>query len=167
MLVFSIQTCETNEPTQAAEGDLSALVINEFLASNDSTNLDDFGEPDDWVELYNGTNEIVDVGGMYITDDPMDLNPWMIPETASHETTIPPKGFLLLWCDKDPEQGVTHVDIKLAASGEHIVLLEKDMATVIDSIQYGTMTTDISYGRVTDGSDHWTLFSTPTPGVSN
>ncbi len=167
LLLFNLIACETKEPTTPDGGDLGALVINEFLASNDSTNLDEFDESDDWVELYNGTSDIMDVGGMYITDDPLDLNPWMIPETDPSETSIPPKGFLLLWCDKDPEQGVRHVDIKLSARGEHIILLGKDMATIIDSIQFGTMTTDISYGRETDGGDLWTLFATPTPGATN
>jgi len=167
LAVLSFLGCnsmDTSEPDVVEEG---TLVLNEFLASNDLTNYDEYGDFDDWVELYNGTEDIIDIAGMYITDDPLDVNPWMIPDTSTSQTTIPPNGFVLLWCDKEPEQGVFHVDIKLSVRGEQIILLDTDMTTVIDSIQFGAMTTGISYGREPDGSSSWTLFSTPTPGSSN
>ena len=38
------------------------VVINEVLASNASTLADPQGEYDDWIELYNPSDEQVDVG---------------------------------------------------------------------------------------------------------
>ena len=47
------------------------IVINEVLASNVLTNVDDEGDNSDWVELLNlGTAEI-DLQGMSLTDDPV------------------------------------------------------------------------------------------------
>ena len=40
------------------------LVINEFLAINNSANTDEFGEYDDWIELYNGTQNPINIAGM-------------------------------------------------------------------------------------------------------
>jgi len=143
------------------------LFINEFLASNDSSSSDEFGDFDDWVELYNETNATIDIGGMYISDDPLDPNPWQIPLSLSQLTSIPAGGFLVLWCDEEPEQGPLHVDIKLSANGESIVLWEADKTTVVDSLSFRAQISDISWGRSVDGGDYWQSFSDPTPGTTN
>ncbi len=143
------------------------LFINEFMASNDSAYADENGEYDDWIEIYNPGSEAIDIGGMYITDDLSDLTAWKIPTTDPQKTTIPAGGFLVLWADKQPEQGVLHVNIKLKGSGEQIGLTAPNGTTVIDSLTYPEQTTDVSMGRLPDGSDHWEYFQTPTPGASN
>ncbi len=143
------------------------LYINEFMASNDSCCTDEHGEYDDWIEIYNPGPNPVDIGGMYITDDLGELTAWQIPTTAPDTTTIPAGGFLILWADKQPEQGVLHVNIKLSSSGEQIGLTAPNGTTVIDSLTFGPQTTDVSYGRLPDGSDNWQFFQNPTPGASN
>lgn len=163
MAFFACETDDTTAPIVEEEG---YLVINEFLASNDDTNTDENGDYDDWVELYNGTNEAVDVGGMYISDDPEDTAPWPIPTTDASLTTIEAGGYLVLWCDKESEQGVLHVDIKLSGDGEAIVLWDADMVEV-DSYTFGPQETGVSMGRTEDGGDTWASFTTPTPGASN
>ena len=143
------------------------LVINEFLASNDSANTDPFGGHDDWIEIYNAGTEAVDIGGMYITDDLAETNKWQIPATQPDSTTIQAGGFLILWADGKPEQGIVHVDIKLSGGGEQIGLYESDATSVIDTLTFGDQTTDISAGRISDGSDTWEFFTNPTPGYTN
>ncbi len=143
------------------------LYINEFMASNDTTIADENGDYDDWIEIYNPNNYAVNIGGFYITDDLTDLTNWQIPDTDSAATTIPAGGFLLLWADKEPEQGVLHVNLKLSGGGEQIGLVAPNGTTFIDSLTFGEQTTDVSYGRYPDGSDNWQTFDTPTPGASN
>ncbi|MHB2148070.1 YCF48-related protein [Calditrichota bacterium LG25] len=145
------------------------LFINEFMASNDSAFADEYGEYDDWIEIYNANDFPVDIGGMYITDDLGDPTAYQIPDTLPAATTIPAKGFLILWADKQPEQGVLHVNIKLSASGEQIGLSEyfEGNYRFIDSLTFGEQTTDISYGRRDDGGSEWVFFSTATPGETN
>ncbi len=142
------------------------LFINEFLASNDFCCADENGDFDDWIEIYNAGTEAVDVGGWFITDDLTAPSTWQIPATASDSTTIQPGGFLLLWADKEPEQGVLHVNIKLSGGGEQIGLFNADTSAV-DTLTYTSQTTDISYGRLTDGADSWQFFNRPTPGRTN
>ncbi len=143
------------------------LYINEFLASNDSCCADEYGEYDDWIEIYNPGPDPVDIGGMYITDDLSDLTAWQIPTTAPDSTTIQPNDFLVLWADKQPEQGILHVNIKLSSGGEQVGLVAPNGTTVIDSLTFGPQTTDVSYGRYPDGSDNWQTFANPTPGFPN
>ena len=88
------------------------LIINEFLASNDSCCADESNDYDDWVEIYNDTSDPIDIGGMYFTDTPDDDNPYQIPNTDPSVTTIPSKGYLVIWCDDDQEQGPLHASKK-------------------------------------------------------
>ncbi len=64
----------------------NALVINEFMAENDWFIQDNFGEYDDWLELYNASGVTVDLSGMYLTDDPDDPTDWMIPPAVTGST---------------------------------------------------------------------------------
>ena len=146
-----------------------SLLINEFLASNDSCCTDENGEYDDFIEIYNADDEAVDIGGMYITDDLAAPTEWQIPVTAPDSTTVEPGGFLLLWADKQSEQGILHVEIKLSGGGEQIGLFTSDATNnvPIDTLTYVAQHADTSYGRIPDGSDTWEYFTTPTPGASN
>ncbi len=148
-------------------GQAQVLIVNEFMASNDSSYADENGEYDDWIEIFNPGPNPVDIGGMYITDDLADPTAWQIPTTAPDSTTIPAGGFLVLWADKQPEQGVLHVNIKLSSGGEQIGLFASDGVTPIDTLTFGAQITDSSYGRYPDGSDTWMIFNNPTPGYTN
>ncbi len=44
------------------------------MAANAIATPDDFGDYDDWVELYNPFTVPVDVSGYYISDDPLNQN---------------------------------------------------------------------------------------------
>jgi hypothetical protein len=55
------------------------LWINEIQAVNSHTIVDDFGEYDDWIELYNGSDSIINLAGLYISDDPGNLRKWRLP----------------------------------------------------------------------------------------
>ncbi len=144
------------------------LYINEFMASNDTTYYDPATDDyPDWIEIYNPGSTPVNIGGYYITDGLDDLTAWQIPDTQPDSTTVPANGFLLLLADRKPEYGVLHVNLKLSGGGEQIGLTAPNGTTIIDSLTYGEQTTDISEGRLPDGSDNWTNFDNPTPGASN
>lgn len=141
------------------------LVINEIMASNASTIADPAGEFDDWVELYNPSSTNIDLSGLYLSDNPTNLNKWAFPQG----TIIAAQGYLLIWCDEDGDkaQDGLHANFKLSATGEFIALSDQDGLLLVDSLSFGAQTTDISYGRVQDASSIWTTFSEATPGYSN
>lgn len=158
-----IFSCSKRDDTIKGRG----LIINEFLASNDYCCADQSGDYDDWVELYNDSDESIDLGGMYFTDTPGDDNPYLIPDNSPSQSTIAPGGYLVLWCDDDQEQGVLHLSKKLKGSGESIILIDKNGTTIIDSLTYESQTTDVSMGRNTDNLDEWIFYENPTPGAAN
>ena len=142
------------------------IIINEFMASNGSTLSDDLGDFDDWVELYNPSNSPVDIGGMYLTDDLAEPTLWQIPNDASGQTTIPANGYLILWFDKETDQGPLHINAKLGSSGEDLAIFSS-AGVLIDSRTFDVQFEDISEGRVPNGGSDWDYYPEPTPGAAN
>ena len=161
--IFFLFSCVEDELPSQNRG----LIINEFLASNNSCCSDDYGDFDDWVEFYNDSDIAIDIGGMYFSDTPNDQSPYLIPSSVPVSTTIQPGGYLLIWCDDDQEQGALHVSKKLNKAGESIILLDKDGLSVIASHTYESQSTDISMGRNPNNYDEWIYFDNPTPGYIN
>ena len=144
-----------------------SLLINEFMADNSSTIADEANEFEDWIEIYNSGSSAIDIGGYYISDDLAEPTLYQIPTSNSAATTIPAGGFLLLWADKDLTQGILHIDLKLGAGGEDIILTQADGLTVEDQLTFGTQSENVSYGRTTDGGVDFDFFPAATPGTSN
>lgn len=144
------------------------LYINEFLSINNTVNQDPQGDFDDWIEVYNAGTEPVDIGGMYLTDNLDNFDAWwQIPTYDSGTTTIQPGGFLLLWADRDPRDGVLHLDFRLDGDNEEIGIFAFLGTSPVDTKAFGYQAADISYGRNPDGAETWIYFASPTPGFSN
>ncbi len=141
----------------------SNLVINEFMADNDITVEGPDGTYPDWIELFNSGDELIDLSGMYLTDDLTDSTAWQFPEG----TFIEPASYLLVWADNDFGQSSLHANFKLKANGGVISLFASDGKTLIDSIMYDKQLRDVSYGRIPDGSSNWEYLIISTPGLAN
>ena len=124
---------------------INQLKINELLAINDSSNEDEYGQFDDWIELYNPTNQELNLSGLYLTDDLDNLTKWQF---SSSDQYILPNEYILIWCDNDESQGLLHTNFKLSSDGELLILVNTDRSTIIDSISFGIQTSDQSFGRL-------------------
>ncbi len=140
------------------------LYINEIMPNND-TLADGYGDFDDWLEIYNGNANTVDIGGLYLTDDLDDLLKWQI--TTNHQ--IGASGHTVIWADNEPEQGDLHTTFKLSSTGDFIALIQKigNQITILDSLTFGEFRRNISYGRKTDGSNTHSQFVQFSPGNTN
>lgn len=139
----------------------SQVVINEICASNGDTIYDpQYFNFSGWVELHNAGTAEVNVGNYFLSDDPTIKTKWQIPAN----TKIPAKGILLIWCD-DTWTGL-HTNFNLDADGETLIL-SNSAQTTLDQITYPEQFTNISYGRITNGSSTWSYINSPTPGTSN
>jgi regulation of enolase protein 1 (concanavalin A-like superfamily) len=126
---------------------LDAVKINEFLAHTDEPIVD-------FIELYNHSNEAVDVSGAFLSDRP-DVNRYQIPPG----TVIPPRGYLVY--------DETELGFALSAAGEAIYLTNPDNTRVIDAIVFGAQANNVSMGRYPDGAPEFHLLTSPTPGGPN
>ncbi len=145
----------------------SQLSINEILADNEDGLQDESGDHEDWIEIYNGTNASINLAGYYLSDDPAEPLLWQIPISSGIETTVAAGGFLILFADKDISDGNNHINLKLGANGEILTLIAPDGIDVVDQFEFGPQSTDVSYGRTTDGGSDLQFFPSPTPYTSN
>ena len=143
---------------------IEELVINEVQASNQNTIEDPFGKFEDWIEIYNPNNSPVFLGEYYLTDDKNAPYQWQLPNE-----TLPANGFKLIWASGDSTSSNDHASFKVSKSGEAITLSKKGPITEIfvDFVQFGTQSSDYSFGRETDASDVWIEFPIPSPNQTN
>jgi len=142
-VAFSPQRAEYEFYSLMTVGD---VVVNEFMADNDGIVADSNGDYDDWIELYNNTDQEISLYGYFLSDAGDDLAQWTFPDTS-----ISANGYLIVWADKDDDQEGLHANFKLSASGETIYLSDPD-TTIIDEIAFSEQTTDLSTGRYPNGT---------------
>jgi len=155
------------------------LYINELMALNTHTLEDEDGDHDDWLELYNGGPDDIDLGGMYLSDNIDQPDPEQLDESHIYQlppgTIVPAGGYLLLWADGDGTGD--HLNFKLSGAGEYVGLFDSQAGyyAPIDAVYFDPQTPDVSWGRFPDGStglttgggDEWHAMDTPTPGGPN
>ncbi|MBN1926399.1 MAG: CotH kinase family protein, partial [Prolixibacteraceae bacterium] len=146
--------------------EIKNIVINEFCAVNNSTIADENGEYNDWIELYNAGGEAVNIAGLYMTDNFALPRKFRFPNTDPELTTIPSKGYLLLWADNDEEQGILHLNFKLDGEVEQIGLIEANGIDFIDSLSYYNQRPDTTFGRIPNATGPW-FYMLPTPNAFN
>jgi hypothetical protein len=143
------------------------LQLNEILASNDTNQMDEFFEFDDWIEIYN-PGGIINLAGYYLSDDPLNLIKHQIPATDPGATTMLPGSFKVFFADNDNlTQGALHTNFTLSGNGETVFLTAPDGVTIIDQINYPEMATDISYGRACEACTTWQYFNSVTYSAPN
>ncbi|MCF7974104.1 MAG: hypothetical protein K9N55_09840 [Phycisphaerae bacterium] len=89
------------------------------------------------------------------------------PIMTSEPMVVAPGGFVLIYADSDVSQGPLHADFKLSRDGESLMLVAADGVTILDEVTFEAQQEDVSFGRVTDGSDEWQFQSDSTPGRAN
>ena len=154
---YEFYTVDATYPTL----NVGDLVINEIVASNDTGETDDAGEYEDWIELYNTTNTTLSLDNLYLSDDAEDPLVYQFPTG----TTLAADSYLIVWCDKDTEQGEFHADFKFSSGGETAILSYAD-GTVLQNITFGEQTTDMAYARNPNGTGDFVI-QAPTFGMNN
>lgn len=136
-------------------GDSKTLRINEWLANGEVLFNDDF------IELFNPHALPVNLSNLYLTD-----NPETQPDKyeLGQLSFIAGQGFAVFRADSKNQPG--HVDFRLSADMEMIGLFDSELKG-IDRVIYGPQTTNISQGRMPDGTDSLEYFELPSPGVAN
>jgi hypothetical protein len=142
----------------------TGLVINELMSNNVGFALDEFGEPEDWFELYNNGSSALNLFSFSASDILSEPGRWRMPML-----TLDPGEFALVWADNDEDQGSLHAPFSLNNQGESLYLWMSQSGAYrrVDAAHFGPLTEDYSFGRGTDGSPEWVVFNEPTPGSPN
>lgn len=140
------------------------LVINELLAQNSELNYDNYGDDDDWFEIYNYGDDPILLNKIWFTDDPSVPLHWKIDSTGP--VYLYPGEYFLIWADDEPSEGYNHASFKISGEGEYLGIFTTDLQ-VIDQVIFQEQTPNISYGRSPDAGLNWVLFDSPSPGREN
>jgi hypothetical protein len=138
------------------------VAFNEIMAKNDAAVMDQNGEFDDWIELYNTSNHRINLSDMYLSDNKNDKLKWRFPINAS----IDSHSELIVWTDGDSTQQGLHTNFKLAAAGDSIYI-SNSSGFVIDSVYFGAQSPDISYFRCPNGIGNFSYTLSYTFNQSN
>lgn len=145
------------------------IVINELLTENQTGIVDEDGDPEDWIELFNAGSTAVDLGGWSLSVDREEEGQWVFPPT-----TLPAKGFLIVWASGKDRRDLTsdrkyHTNFKLNASGDTLRLFGPELPrALMNEVKYPEQSSDYSYGRQGTGTQaEWKYMAQATPGAAN
>ena len=135
------------------------LCINEYMSSNKRSYSDSTGKYNDFVELYNNSDNDISVHNIYLTDDEANLTKYKLPDV-----TIKKKDYLLVYLSDESKviDNEIFASFKLGVDDKYLIISNgKD---IIEKIELVSLIDNVSYGKV-DGK--WYYFTKPTPGGEN
>ncbi len=68
------------------------VLLNEIQSSNTNVLADEFGDYPDWIELFNPSNDAINLRGWQISDDSLNTSKWIFPDY-----TLQPNAYLVLY----------------------------------------------------------------------
>ena len=70
------------------------LLIDEYSGANYDSHQDNYGEYEDWLEIYNPTITAIDLNGWYLSDKTNNPAKWVFPSSFD----IPAGGVAIVYC---------------------------------------------------------------------
>jgi hypothetical protein len=147
------------EPAGTGGDARARVLVNEILANSD------LPPGTDWIELYNPGPPTVDLGNVYLSDDPAHLLQYKIPSG----TVLQPGRFWAIRQGTAPSGFPFALDF----SGETVYVTaatagpQPKPLRVLDAFRYGNMEPDATFGRFPDGSDYLDRLTSPTFAGAN
>lgn len=140
-----------------ALGSLANLRLNEWMALP--------SDGDDWFELYNLDSRPIDLGGLFVSDDPSLAGRTRFQ--AAPLSFIAGRGWVKWVADGRTDLGCNHVSFVLDGQGE-MLLLHDPQTNLIDAVAFGAQMVGVSEGRLPDGGARVVGFpGATTPEASN
>lgn len=119
--------------------------LNEFMAANTRTLVDENGDRSDWIEIHNPDPTPVNLNGWHLSNQSTNLTQWIFPNV-----TVPANGYLLVFASGKDRRVVgrpLHTNFRLNDEGEFLALVQPDGSTVVHSFNpFPPQSADISYG---------------------
>ncbi len=144
---------------------LGPVVISEVMSSNSQFLEEVDGEFYDWIELYNRSDQPMDISRYGLTDNAGNPAKWRLPEmtlSPGQYVTVLASG---LANSEDVKKNFIHTSFKLSADGEVLALFNAN-GVLQDKYNLSYLPYGVSVGRI-DGQDSLFYFEQPTPGAAN
>jgi hypothetical protein len=146
-----------------------AVIINEVMAHSNAG--------PDWIELHNTTDDPINIGGWFLSDNGRD-EPNLIKYRIADGTTIDANDYLVFYQDTDfnnPSDPGCLIPFALSENGEEMCLSSRldpnDMLTGYREIEdFGASATNVSFGRYfksSTGNFNFVAMDYNTPDSNN
>ena len=145
------------DPEELSRG-AGQVVISEFMEKNRTVLRDEDGDFSDWIELWNRSDEAVDISGWNLSDRENQLG-WTLPEMSLE----PGQRIVIFASGKDRQGEQLHTGFSL--SGDEGVWLRNEYGYLCSSALCADCDGDVSMALGDDGSYGQSLY--PTPGYEN
>ena len=170
IMTTSIVTCTpgASNVSSLTPTALPAVWLNELQPRNLTGAIDNVGEREPWVELYNSGTNAVALDGWTLSTAQSDPG-WSFPP----DTLIDPGAFLRVWLDAEPNEsapGHLHASFRFDfVSGTLLLRAPLDGRTVVvDALEITDCADDMAWGAWPDGSPDQRRWLHPaTPGAPN
>ena len=83
-----------------AFGFSAQVIINEGCNKNFQTIVDEDGDSPDWIELFNGSSENIQLSNYFLTDNPSNPFAWQLPNVS-----LAPSEFQTVFCSEKNRLG--------------------------------------------------------------
>ena len=143
----------------------TGVYISEVMASNESVSTYSDADFTDWIEIYNSTNQLVDLSGWGLSDNLTRGRKWQFP----YGTVISPGEYKVILCDGDTTKNSAaelHTSYRIGRLKHEVITLADPSGRVLDKVILPDMKTNVSYGR-TFGMSGLFYYDTPTPFQQN
>ncbi len=142
------------------------LVLSEFMAVNRSTLRDEDGETSDWIELFNPTQNPINLLGYSLTDDPKELKKWSFPNRI-----LPARSYLIVFAsgkNRIQPDAPLHANFSLSQEGGYLALVGPGPVILhAFAPNYPAQQPDVSYGLLAGDLSTTQPMGNPTPGAPN
>jgi len=138
-----------------------SVVINEILAHSHD-------EAPDWIELYNTSEDAIDLSGWFLSDSANNLQKYELPAGS----VINAGAYLVFYEDEHFNNESTASPFALSENGETVYLSSASNGTLTgyrDREDFGASATGVSFGRYATNDDdiNFPPLSIATPGSAN
>lgn len=140
-------------------------MITEFQTNNFSTVTDGYGFHSSWIEVFNPSEEAIQLEDWHLTDSPEQLERWSFPSIE-----LLPGEFLLVFASNAPaaSEAEPTTNFELDNTDSYLALVSPDGVTVEQEfLGFPKQLIDVSYGVADSPLDAPVFYRTPTPGAAN
>ncbi len=143
--------------TATAQG-RSGLKINEVMVTNQNSIVDDYGNREAWIELFNSNFSPLEISSVYLTNDSTKPRLYPVP-LGDVNTNIPKRQHVVFFADGEPNKGTFHTSFRLTPGQDNwIGIYDADGITLIDAVTIpASLLPDQTWARTADGEGTWAV----------
>lgn len=154
----SAQAVPDGELDEVSSNSVVGMVINEVMSSNGGVISDENGQLYDWIELYNGTDNDINLKNYGLSDTKNSIK-WVFSDQI-----IEAKGYLIVFLSGDNRSGL-YANFKLRNEGGEVLSIRNPSGEIIDKIDLPALDKNEVLAR--NSENEWTKYTTATPGYEN